>query len=393
MKAIVPRVTNGVHLPPDTKEEGRNAEIPAATVEALKDLAVEASSDNTTRSYRAALRYWAAWHLARLGMPLAMPVQEAAVLQFIVDHASRATATGETTFELPSEVDAALVAMGIKGKPGPAAISTLAHRLTVLSRAHVLADVPNPCQTAPVRQALAQAKRAYAKRGQTARKKPALTRVPLEAVLSTCDESLRGKRDRAVLLFAWASGGRRRSEVASALHERLRREGAGFLYDLGASKTNQAGELRAEDQKPLVGQAATALQAWIAASGVSSGPIFRRIDASGRIGTALSASGVRDIVKSRCAAAGLDAAFSAHSMRSGFVTEAGRQGVALTETMALSGHRSVATVAGYHRAGAALLAGVEWLACLRVHRVYPVLVAGAFVPVVGNALRLNRAHV
>lgn len=43
-------------------------------------------------------------------------------------------------------------------------------------------------------------------------------------------------------------------------------------------------------------------------------------------------------------------AFSAHSLRSGFVTEADRQGVRLADTMALTGHTSVATVLGYTRA-------------------------------------------
>lgn len=354
MTAIIPRTSLIDHLPRDSSATRTVVSLPAETVDALQDLAVEASSDNTTRSYRSALRYWAAWHLARLGRQLSLPVAEGAVLQFIVDHASRTTGDGGTAFELPAEVDQALVAAGVKAKAGPAAISTLAHRLTVLSRVHVLAEVANPCQAAAVRQALAQAKRAYAKRGQTARKKPALTRNPLEAMLATCDESLRGKRDRALLLFAWASGGRRRSEVAGAVHERLHRDDLDFVYELGASKTNQAAEPRPEDQKPVAGMAAAALRAWIEACGASSGPIFRRIDAGDRIGAGLSASGVREIFKLRCAAAGLDASFSAHSMRSGFVTEAGRQGVTLAETMALSGHRSIATVSGYHRVGAAL---------------------------------------
>jgi integrase len=42
---------------------------------------------------------------------------------------------------------------------------------------------------------------------------------------------------------------------------------------------------------------------------------------------------------------------SAHSLRSGFVTEAGKQGVALGDTMALTGHRSVHTVMDYYQSG------------------------------------------
>lgn len=45
---------------------------------------------------------------------------------------------------------------------------------------------------------------------------------------------------------------------------------------------------------------------------------------------------------------------AAHSLRSGFVTEAGRQGVPLGEVMAMTEHRSVTTVMGYFQAGALL---------------------------------------
>ena len=41
-------------------------------------------------------------------------------------------------------------------------------------------------------------------------------------------------------------------------------------------------------------------------------------------------------------------------MRAGFVTEAGRQAMSLTETMAMTGHQSVATVTVYFRVESAL---------------------------------------
>ncbi len=41
-------------------------------------------------------------------------------------------------------------------------------------------------------------------------------RPELEALLSACDHSLEGLRDKALLLFGFASGGRRRSEIAAA---------------------------------------------------------------------------------------------------------------------------------------------------------------------------------
>ena len=81
----------------------------------------------------------------------------------------------------------------------------------------------------------------------------------------------------------------------------------------------------------------------------------------GVIGEPLSAAAVRDIVKKRCELAGLGDKFSAHSLRSGFVTEAGRQQVPLGETMALTGHRSTSSVIGYFRTAGELSRGSRLL--------------------------------
>jgi hypothetical protein len=75
----------------------------------------EGESSNTRSSYQSAMRYWAAWHLLRLGQQL--PLQVSTVLQFIIDHAQRQTGAG-LLHEMPPEIDEALVAAGYKGKKG-----------------------------------------------------------------------------------------------------------------------------------------------------------------------------------------------------------------------------------------------------------------------------------
>lgn len=319
---------------------------------AVRSLMREGSSANTAASYRAAIRYWSAWFELRYGRRFALPLPEAAVIQFVVDHAQRVTDQG-LKWELPLALDQELVRLKAKGRLGPPSLNTLLQRLSVLSKAHVLHGYPNPCAASAVRELLAKTRRAYARRGMAPAKKEALTREPLQAMLATCDDSLRGLRDRALLLFAWASGGRRRSEVVRATLENVTRTGDGYLYRLTQSKTNQAGARRADDQKPITGSAAQALDAWLAASGIDHGPIFRRVRRGDVVGEPLAAAAVRDIVLERCKLAGLEGAFSAHSLRSGFVTEAGRRNVPLGDTMAMTGHASVATVMGYFRAGAA----------------------------------------
>ena len=123
-----------------------------------------------------------------------------------------------------------------------------------------------------------------------------------------------------------------------------------YLYRLTHSKTDQTGAGRGSE-KPLVGVAATDLKAWLEASGITEGMIFRRIRGS-VIGEPLEPQAVRAIVKRRAALAGLEGDYSAHSLRSGFMTEAGRQNVPLGEAMALTGHRSVQTAIRYFQTGA-----------------------------------------
>jgi integrase len=329
-------------------------ELSEVTQRAVNDLLHEGESQNTLASYRSALRYWAAWYGIRYGNQIQLPVPSACVMQFIVDHAERTTDKGLVS-ELPVDIDLALVQAGFKGKIGALAHSTLQHRISVLSKVHQMREFKNPCQDPKVRELLSRTRKAYAKRGALPRKKQALTKDPLQALLGTCDATLKGKRDRALLLFAWASGGRRRSEVTQAQFEFLRIAGNdGYVYALSHSKNNQAGAERPENNKPVTGIAALAMREWLEASRITSGAIFRRIHKGGHLGATLSPASVRDIVKARCVLAGIEGDFSAHSLRSGFVTEAGRQNIPLAETMAMTGHHSVATILGYFRSESTL---------------------------------------
>ncbi len=66
----------------------------------------------------------------------------------------------------------------------------------------------------------------------------------------------------------------------------------------------------------------------------------------------MSARTLAEIVKYRALRTGLDPAdYSGHSLRSGFVTSAGRAWVSLQEVMQLSGHRTRALAMRYHQAG------------------------------------------
>lgn len=336
----------------------------------------EGTSRNTTRTYQTALRYWGAWHALRYGVAMDPPVSAEVVIQFIVDHLEHQpelppaevtsfTPSSRTTQHLlPLAIDQVLVQRKYKAELGPWTMATVKTRLAALSTAHehFIANSPhlnlgpeiNPLRDPRVRQLVAAARRAYASRGRIPSRPAAATKPVMEALLATCDDSLVGVRDRALLLFGWASGGRRRSEIVAASFENVRRDGEGFVYELGRSKTNQSGRRDPTSLKPVQGMAATALQAWLdvlMSYRITEGRIFRVIR-NDRIYEALTDWSVREIVRRRARISGVPLGkLSAHSLRSGFVTEAGRQKIPLGETMAMTGHKSVATVMGYYQSG------------------------------------------
>jgi integrase len=319
---------------------------------AAEEILITSQAENTLRSYRSALRYWCAWAQARYGKALTLPVSVPVVVQFVVDHLARGSAD-QPKCELPDAIDELLVGSGFKGSLGPLKMNTVIHRVAVLSKLHQLRRLTNPCEDPQVRHLMSRAKRAVSKRGETITKKTAATREPLEAMLATCDESLEGMRDKALLLFAWASGGRRRSEVAAATVEQLTQiDERGYLFRLTRSKTNQDGTKNrsAIPDKPIRGIAAEALRAWLAVAAITEGPIFRRLWKS-KVGPALSPAAVAEVVRKRARMAGLEGDWAGHSLRSGFVTEAGRRNIPLGDVMAMTDHRKVDTVLGYYRSG------------------------------------------
>lgn len=330
------------------------SQLAADAALAVRELLAEAAAANTTRSYATALRYWAGWYRIRLGDDFALPLSEAAVMQFVVDHVARKGKDGGLAWELPPEHDAALVASGLKGKLGPWKLASVVHRVAVLSTAHRLKRLTNPCELPSVRTVLSRARRASVKRGERPAKKTAIAKNELEAMLATCDDSLEGIRDRALLCFGFSSGGRRRSEIAAADLRDLRRIGpSAYIYRLEHSKTQQAGATASSNpDKPILDRSADALTDWLEAAGITEGAIFRRLWKN-RVGSALSPAAVGEVVQRRAVRAGLEGDFGGHSLRSGFVTEAGRQGVPLAAVMAMTEHRAVSSVVGYFQSGAA----------------------------------------
>lgn len=236
-------------------------------------------------------------------------------MQFVLDHLARPLADCGWAHLLPPRIDAALVAARVKSKPGPLGFNTVSHRLAVLGKWHRIQEWDSPTEVPVLKALLRDARKAQARQGVSVRKKTAIVLEPLQALLATCDDGVRGIRDRALLLLAWSGGGRSRSEVVGLQVGDVRRLDADtWFYALGTTKTDTAvytAKNRCAGR--LAGRGAGRVR-----SAVSS-PVK-----GGKIGmTGLSADQVARIVQRRAKLVGLEGDWAAHSLRSGLSPKPG----------------------------------------------------------------------
>lgn len=292
-------------------------------------------SPNTRRAHRSDLAYFWSWANVTAQRTESYPVPSSLVQRFIIDHLGG----------MSPDVEAQLKLLRIKAKAGPHKLSTIRRRLASLAAAHTARGLPSPCAAPAIRQLLSRAARHP---DSHVTRKRAITRDILEAMIDTCEDSLVDLRDKALLLVAFASGGRRRSELVALEVSDLGKVEGGYTLTLKRSKTDQLGQGM---QFPVRGRAAQALDAWLKAAHLHSGKLFRSVTQD-RLSKGLSDRTIARIVKRRLLLAGYDPEhYGAHSLRSGFLTESGKRGIHLGEAMALSGHKSVEVALRYYRVG------------------------------------------
>lgn len=331
-------------------DAGRHVALSPAAIEAIRALIAKAGSPHTRRSYETSMRMFAAWYSLTYGRPVALPVDPAAIAQFIADYADGGVeAKRSDSFE---RVDAALVAGGFKAAAGPMRFSTLKQRLAGLCAFHAERGFPNPVAH-PTIQVLLKSARKQAR--LSGRLLPGKKRPILKDDLLALSGSLGGDvisiRDRAILFFGWATGGRRRSEIAAAAFENLQPAGDDhpneFTYRLSGTKAQGDYDV---DLVPLRGPAAMAMREWMGVLASHSlpctGPIFRRISGSCISDTGITGQQVARVVQKRGHLLGLDN-LGGHSLRSGYITSAVRAGVPLAEIQKMTTHRAVQSVVGY----------------------------------------------
>lgn len=331
-------------------------------VETLRHLAREGMGDNSLRALASDLGYLEAWCRAATGQPLPWPAPEPLLLKFVAHHlwdpAKRET---DPAHGMPDDVATALKAAELLRVDGPHAPNTVRRRLSSWSTLTGWRGLTGKFNAPGLRSAIKLAVRASA-RPRARKSKKAVTADVLSNLLKACaGERLVDVRDRALLLMAFASGGRRRSEAATLRLEQLAEQDPVpadpknldsprlpcLRINLSRTKTTEADD---DAFVLLVGRPVTALQDWLERAGISEGAVFRAIDRWGHLERkALTPQAVNLILKRRIAQAGLDpTAFSAHGLRSGYLTETGRRGIPLPEAMQQSQHKSISQAARYY---------------------------------------------
>ena len=234
-------------------------------------------------------------------------------------------------------------------------VATMQRRMSAISVQHKAAGYLPPTAHPDVCDTWEGIRRDRAEQGRVSESKTAAVGPVLRQFLESIDtDTLQGKRDRAVLLVGFF-GAFRRSELVALNVEDVEFTDAGATVKVRRSKTDQKGEgaYKAIPRRSGETCPVAALVEWIASDGIESGAIFRSIRKGGSVvnDRRLSGRDVARTVKRAADRAGLDsAAFSGHSLRSGFATTAAHAGASDRSIMVQTGHKSRAMVDRYVQA-------------------------------------------
>jgi len=227
--------------------------------------------------------------------------------------------------------------------------STIGRRVAAIRYAHKLAGITEPpTSTELVRATLRGIRRSI---GTAAVQKAPATADVIRAMLAACQDTLAGRRDRALLALGFA-GAFRRSELCALDVADLTETPDGLRVLIRRSKTDQEGQgSEIAIPRGLKIRPVEAVQAWLAAAEISSGPVFRPVLKGSRVQpAALTPQAAAVIVKHYAGLVGLDPRqFAGHSLRAGFITSAAESGAALLRIADQSRHKSLDVLRGYVR--------------------------------------------
>lgn len=291
-------------------------------------LAMKSRSEATRRAYASDLNHFGEWCSARHAVALPATVE---TVRAYVAHLAQRFDTDGSPCDHGGECKCS-------SRFAPA---TITRRLAAISVAHQLAGMESPTRDATVRAVLTGARRSI---GTAQREAAPVGTIEVRRIVARMgDGTLTEMRDRAILLAGLALAARR-SELVGLDVEHLERCDEGYRVTIARSKTDQEGRgaVRAlvhgndPDTCPVM-----ALERWLAAAAITSGPVFRKVHKGGKSVSdrRLGGEAVSAVVKARAPLAGLDPSrVSGHSLRAGFVTTAAAAGVMERRIAAQTGH-------------------------------------------------------
>ncbi|MBS0251311.1 MAG: site-specific integrase, partial [Proteobacteria bacterium] len=176
----------------------------------------------------------------------------------------------------------------------------------------------------------------------------------LKRLIASLDRGdLRSLRDNALILLGFFGALRRSEIVALELDGRSKFTvtARGAILNLSATKASLKTEdvaipRRSDDLCPVA-----ALERYLIASGITTGPLFRAVSKSGRLlDRGLDTTSIRHILCQRLLAIGVEPSkFSPHSLRAGFITAAENAHVPEHLIQRTSRHKSVEVLRSYIR--------------------------------------------
>jgi site-specific recombinase XerD len=306
---------NAIIIPPRVEQLPA---LPAADIDRAANFARQDKSPATRAAYQSDFAIFRAWCASR-GVS-AMPATAEIVAGF-----------------LAAQAEAGLAA------------STISRRGAAIRYAHKLASHEPPTNSEAVKATLRGIRRAVGTASK-GRKAPMIAEI-MHRVSRAAAFDLKGLRDRALLLLGFG-GAFRRSELVALNVEDVEFTDDGLRVTIRKSKTDQEGVgvaiaiVRGGACCP-----AKALRAWLDAAKIESGPVFRPVRKSNRVGESrLTGKTVCVLVKAYAALIGLDATtIGAHSLRSGFLTSAARRGASVFKMRDVSRHKSMDVLQSYVR--------------------------------------------
>ena len=294
------------------------AAVPAPSGQASVDRYLKArQAPSTRRAYDACLRQVGLWTAARGETPLPLSADQTAL--FLAEKAD-----------------------------GGMALTTLRRYAAAVGDAHRARSMPDPTATPLIADVLAGIARTVRK---VSTRKAALSLAELKAMVDALPDTLLGLRDRAILLFGFASA-LRRSELAALQVDDLSFGADGVEVLIRRSKADQV----CEGQRIFVARGGelcpvSVLEGWLEVSKIKDGALFRRVSHADRLQRIpLQGQAIAGIVHRAAQGAGLDPKrFAGHSLRSGFATTAAAKGMSTWSILAVTRHRSVGALKPYVR--------------------------------------------